>query len=530
MARNYWDNDDYNNRRSNTRGEEKEFSQKDALKDLNREMEKATSALERSARGDDDENGKPEKKVKILFGMFDVPQSVASMYDMLYNTAQPYLRSFAEQGVEKYGVKMFGGADNARRVGSGVGWAFTLATPITGGIQTYFTRVNEYKDLANRLKPVVEALGKRPTAGNLSILGDNAVLQAEYARINQHTRQNVMTDVVASGVAAIPQVALKVYDDKNRNPLQHTDTPPKKKWGQSSADFEKELWKYKEQRNAEVAKKVKEFAEAQKKSGVAISEYQQQQMIDKELGYDRPNRYDYGNNSNDSDTVVKGLVASLGGFGAAFVKHTFATDRKNDPLKKTALDKIIELRDELDNKGDALGVEEATTRVQDIFNTLQLNKGQREVREVDREDFERACRQIAESITNFELDPMGLVLLAGGRGQNKERLILKHHGKQIATFDETEAAIKQVAELMPARGHTDPHKFEQELGITAEKQKAIVTGLAAGSARDFYVAELPQTVAKVHGIEDKDYIDKKRAPDAGCDATPGVARSAGHAG
>lgn len=487
------------------------------LRSLAQQMEEQTRHAEHER-----EDGKPEKTQKILFGLFDIPSSLAPVWDFAANFVQPRIRLWAETGVRNYGDRIFG--KHTKSAANALGWTYTFASPIQGAVQAYFTERGEYRDLNKRLAHVTESLGA-------TSLGDNEILAVENKRIGMHFKKNFMTDVGSATVAAIPQAILKFRDDK-RYSIEHPEEDGdyiKRKRNETPEQFFQRKMEHSEKKLAEKEQKnkmVRELAARviKERFGIDPSTPEGQQAIGR-MNWEQEREYrqiiahaeesvadkkEVLTESKVSDETVNYLGSALSGVGAVTFRKAFERQAENTQYKETALDKIEELCKHIDDRGlEGLSVDDLSTRIQEIFNAHQLTMGQREVRQVDREDFERASRQIAEAITNFELDPMGLVLLVGSHGKDKDRMILKKQGKQIATFDETEAAIKKVAEVLPARAHLDPHKFEQELGITAEKQKAIVDGVPAGAAKDFYIAELPQSVAKLHGIADKDYVEIK---------------------
>lgn len=492
-------------------------SNEQMLRSLAQQMEDQTRRAEHEK-----EDGKPEKTQKILFGLFDIPSSLAPIWDFASNFVQPRIRLWGEQGVRNYGDRLFG--KHTSLAANTLGWTYTFASPIQGAVQAFFTEKGEYRELNKRLTPVMEGLGKKS-------LGDNEILTVENKRIGMHFKKNFITDVGSATVAAIPQAVLKFRDDKRyrtENPDDGQANIHRKRGETDQQFFDRKLAhseKLMEKKNEsyEIVRKII-APEAKKRWGVdpttdegrkRIANFDWREQREYQALEEEANKIVYGSKAEDkeskvSDETVNYLGSALSGVGAVTFRKAFERQSDHTIYKETALDKIEELCKHIDDQGvEALSVDDLSGRIQDIFNAHQLNMGQREVRQVDREDFERASRQIAEAITNFELDPMGLVLLVGNHGADKDRLILKKQGKQIATFDETESAIKQVSELMPARAHIDPHKFEQELGITAEKQKAIVAGLPAGAVKDYYISELPQTVAKLHGIEDKEYVEIK---------------------
>lgn len=464
-----------------------------------------------------DEEKEGKESPKVFFGLVEVPASFAHTYNLAYNFFQPRIRLLVEKGIKNYGQKAFGKHANA--AAEIFGWTYTFGAPLAGGVNAYFTRMREFKDLAKTLSPVLEAMGKTATSGNLGVLASNEIYQVEKRRIGLSTKQHIMTDVVAESVASAQQAVWKLHEPKT----EHEDVFKPRK-GESPEDaLERRIAfdepRIREQERIQAAKTAMEEKLA-KRLGVDLdknhwemtgAERRKREQIDEIIKQSYPT----GKTKNDeslSDDAMRDIGSALGAGASEALRWSFLKDAKNSPLKETALDKITELCRDIDDKGaGSLSVDDLSQRIQDIFNIHQRNMGQSEVRQVDQENFESDCKQIAEAICNYDLDPMGLVLLAGAKGADNDRFIIKKQGKQVATFEETQAAIDKVSELMPASSSIDPHIYQRELAITPEKQKEILRQLPEGTLRNFYISELPQPVARGYGISDKDYIANKRS-------------------
>ena len=475
------DDDDYDSRSSRHRGGSSHGSSSEIINESTSDTVKALAQQLRSSTKnlpDDEKEGK--ESPKVFFGLVEVPTSFAHTYNLAYNFFQPRIRLLVEKGIKNYGQKALG--KHAGTAADVFGWTYTFGAPIAGGVNAYFTRVREYKDLAKSLSPVLEAMGKNPTSGNLGVLASNEIYQVEKQRIGFSTKQHIMTDVVAESVASAQQAVWKLHEPKTEH--EEVFKPRKGESIPEIARRKKEFNAPKKEKALALSRaKMADFRELMNAEGIDIDEpgfrhwdlpddkrliYEDHKKTVEELHSEKTKQ----TNEAVSDDAMRDIGSALGAGASEALRWSFLKDAKKGPLRETGLDKISALCREIDDKGaDAVGVDELSQRIQEIFNTHQRNMSQSEVRQVDKDNFERASKQIAEAINNYDLDPMGLVLLVGSRGADNERYIVKKQGKQVATFEETQAAIDKVSEIMPASSHIDPHKFLQELAITGERQK-----------------------------------------------------------
>lgn len=514
----YGDHDRYGSRNGGGRhGSASEITHETGAQSIAALTEEVRSGI-KSHTNNDEQEGK--ENPKIFFGLVEVPPSFAHTYNVAYNFFQPRLRLLVEKGIQNYGKNILG--KHTGTVADVFGWTYTFGAPIAGGVGAYFTRAREYKDLAKTLSPVLEAMGKKATSGNLNVLAGNEIYQVEQRRIGINTRQHLMTDVVAESVASAQQAVWKLHEPRKEH---EEELRPKR--GESAAAFIERRRKFNapklEREKALSDEKLKEFKELNANDGIKIDEPGFRHW---DLDEEQRSKYEenkrlieqiYSQNSDQThnagyDDAMRDLGSAVGAGASEALRWSFLKDAKKNLLKETALDKIVAVCREIDDKGaEAFGVQELTERIQDIGNTHQRNMKQSEVRQVDKENYERAAKQVAEAICNYYVNPMVLVLLFGSHGPDNDRLIIKKQGKQIATFEETQAAIDKVAELMPTSSHIDPHTYDRELAITSKKQKEVLAQLPEGQLRSFYISELPQSVAREYGISDKDYIATKRS-------------------
>lgn len=428
--------------------------------DINSLRQAIDKEMERHRR-----EGSSEKTEKVLGGLFTVSAPVASLLNGLINWWQPVIRRNAEGAIRSFGNSLPEGSKgkNALNIAAhSVGWGMTFYDELIGvgsNVRKYNAEIGELKE---KLSKVSVSNGGR--AHHLDGLKGNEILLVEQNRAKENFKNRLTYDATKL-IASLPQAYIKIKDHEQE---LHKATVQQ----QTKKSVVEDYKSFRNRHHDLPADDVRWMFEQQEK---------------------RAHRSMDAHKAPDSKMLDTWAI--LGSVGSEVAKDAVAKD-KTDTYKNTALDMITKLSDtviEKDNTSvDGIKID---TYIRDIFNTHQKNMGQPEIGKRFKKDFEYACKEIAEAITEGRMHPMSMVNLVG------ERSIVSDQGKHIATKEEVAHAIEEQIKRRPPKYAVDADKYIAEATVGTEDLKQELDK-KSGAAKAFFIESMPEEVAKKVGAND----------------------------
>lgn len=506
---------------------------------------------------------------EALGGLIKLSPQMATTVNILSDVAVPYVRRAIETVLRTQGAKTIGGIAGERAEGianfvaNTAGWSTIFYKQLIGTVR----RMSEYhrdgNKVAQELAVVLQANNLPVTARGLKRfpIADNEIIQVERGRVSEDFSHG-MKLLAASMVAAIPQAVDKWYDTQNkihnaqeRLPGESDDAFRRRQLDKSitdieenarlamardaesqrvinklsgeklqSQEFKDSMWARVEQRSSRYGERMRTMGDDEKAALIEQeakdfirTQLQQQERRSESYNRDR-NRSGHDSHPDKPNNWMRDIMVPVGSISAGMLAQNINDNRDKEKNKKTAFDMIKKISEEQDRNGKVERVEgrDLTSYIMEVFNQHQENMGQFAIGKRHQKRFEEDCKLIAEAIQDGRMHPMALVELVG------DRMIAKDKGKDIATVEETQAAIDKMAQKIPAKFTVSPSEYFSELSMKEEDLKDIVASLK-GPDRDFFICLMPDEVATKIGLKEEEL---KAARENGKGAFAGMLRQA----
>lgn len=495
---------------------------------------------------------------EALGGLVKLSPQMATTVNILSDVAVPYIRRAIEGGLRTHGARALGHVTPnnavaiANVVADAAGWGTIFYKQLIGTVR----RMSEYHrdgtKVAQELAIVLQANNLPVSARGLKRfpIADNEIVQVERGRVADNFSHG-MKLLGASMIAAIPQAVDKWHDhhEKTKDVLQRRPDEDDHAFRRrqvtllrekrsKDAQLERELRKENEEfmntwvndeyasRGKEVEEKIRDdlqrYWKQPDRSKIPVEEDHVKRKIREELEADlRRTQTSSSSERGKSDKPnnwIRDIMVPVGSIGAGMMAQNINAAQEKKQTKKTAFDMIKKISEEQDRNGKVERVDgrELTSYIMEVFNQHQENMGHFAIGKRHQKRFEEDCKLIAEAIQEGRMHPMALVELVG------DRMIAKDKGKDIATVEETQAAIDKMAQKIPAKFTVSPSEYFSELSMKEEDMKDIVSSLK-GADRDFFICLMPDEVAGKLGLKPEEL---KAARENGKGAFAGMLRQA----
>ena len=420
----------------------------------NAALEHALSTMMESGidqmRNDDGQN---DGKTKKLFGLFDVPVTLATIVEVGWqavsqeftHSLRPISEKFYTAAGEKVGLK---GQGLARGVATGVLMTSTAVrsvpyiNPIFEGLHSQHEK---RRQLARRISPVLDELKGNHSVGTLMGIGaaQNEMIYAHRRRLATQADTENMNNVVTLITTTLPG-------------LLTTDLPVfGHHWSGKEGPYK-----------------------AMEREGLA--------GMGQRLG------------GNMAQLGAPALATYINNTNTRKLKKRFSSEH-------SALEMVLALEEQVEHgakadsfklpDGEAISLEEyvGAIMIQHQKDMADLDSGYTELRPALKEDIAAVAKPIAEAIRDGDMSVLSLIRLVG------EGQIIKHQGRAIRSPEQVAAMIRHDVPKKHTFTTVDAKEFYKNASFTQDDLKTALGNLK-GEERDIFASMFPDSILEEAGM------------------------------